>query len=42
MTSLPDIGNILIAIFYWFQSFIFNGELSVDDDDDPEEQEENS
>jgi hypothetical protein len=20
MTSLPDIGNILIAIFYWFHS----------------------
>jgi hypothetical protein len=30
MTSLPDIGNILIAIFYWFQSLIFNGKLSVE------------
>jgi hypothetical protein len=30
MTSHPDIGNILIAIFYWFNSFIFNGKLSVE------------
>jgi hypothetical protein len=30
MTSLPDIGNILIAIFYRFHSFILNGKLSVE------------
>jgi hypothetical protein len=30
MTSLPDIGNILITIFYWFHSLLFNGKLSVE------------
>jgi hypothetical protein len=30
LTCSPDIGNILIAIFYWFQSFIFNGKLPVE------------
>jgi hypothetical protein len=30
VTSLQDIGNILIAVFYWFHSLIFNGKLSVE------------
>jgi hypothetical protein len=30
LSGHPDIGNILIAIFYSFQSFIFNGKLSVE------------
>jgi hypothetical protein len=30
VTSLQDIGNILIAFFYWFHSLIFNGKLSVE------------
>jgi hypothetical protein len=30
VTSLQDIGNILIVVFYWFHSLIFNGKLSVE------------